>query len=67
MIKIENLIGIEDLSREIGISKYTIYSKMRKNQFPCGVKLNGKRKFKPSEIVDYFQNIGINVEVTSFM
>jgi predicted DNA-binding transcriptional regulator AlpA len=61
MIKFETLIGIEELSKEIGLNKYTLYKKMRENKFPKGVKVNGKRLFKPDSIKEYYQNIGINI------
>ncbi len=64
MIQIEKLIGIEELSKELKMNRYTIYKKMSKNQFPKGVKLNGRRLFKPSQIVEYFNGIGVDVDVS---
>ena len=46
MIQLEALLPIEDLSKQLGLNKYTIYQKIRKNKFPKGVKLNGRRLFK---------------------
>ena len=64
MIQIEKLIGIEELSKELKMNRYTIYKKMSKNQFPKGVKVNGRRMFKPNQIVEYFNGIGVEVEVS---
>ena len=64
MIKFESLIGIEELSKEIGLNKYTLYKKMRENKFPKGVKVNGRRLFKPESIKDYYQTIGVDVTIS---
>lgn len=64
MIQIEKLIGIQELSKELKMNRYTIYKKMSKNQFPKGVKVNGRRMFKPKQIVKYFNDLG--VQVTTF-
>jgi predicted DNA-binding transcriptional regulator AlpA len=55
MITFEKLIGMEELTKELNISKYTIYSLRRNQKFPKGVKLNGKRFFKVTELEDYFK------------
>ena len=47
----------------IGINRFSIYKKIRQNKFPSGVKLNGKRMFKPSEIKEYYSNIGVEIEI----
>ena len=62
MITIEPLYHITDLVEMIGISRYSIYKKIKKNIFPIGVKLNGKRMFKESEIKDYYSKIGVKIE-----
>jgi len=64
MIQFETLIGIEELSKEIGLNKYTLYKKMRENKFPKGVKVNGKRLFKPQTIKEYYQTIGIDITIS---
>ena len=64
MIKFESLIGIEELSKEIGLNKYTLYNKMRENKFPKGVKVNGRRLFKPESIKDYYKTIGVDVTIS---
>ena len=64
MIQFETLIGIEELSKEIGLNKYTIYKKIRENKFPKGVKVNGRRMFKPEMILSYYNDLGISVKVT---
>jgi predicted DNA-binding transcriptional regulator AlpA len=64
MIKFESLIGIEELSKEIGLNKYTLYKKMRENKFPKGVKVNGRRLFKPESIKEYYQTIGVDITIS---
>jgi predicted DNA-binding transcriptional regulator AlpA len=59
MITFEKLIGMEELTKELNISKYTIYSLRRNQKFPKGVKLNGKRFFKVTELEDYFKSLNI--------
>ena len=59
MITFEKLIGMEELTKELNISKYTIYSLRRNQKFPMGVKLNGKRFFKVTELEDYFKSLNI--------
>lgn len=63
MIQLEPLFTIEELSKEIGLNKYSIYSKIRKNKFPKGIKVNGKRYFKPLEIKEYYNGMGLEVEI----
>ena len=53
-----------DLSKQLGLNKYTIYQKIRKNKFPKGVKLNGRRLFKTTEIEEYLQSLNIQSKVT---
>ena len=64
MIKFEPLFSIQELCNEIGLNKYTIYKKIRENKFPKGVKINGKRYFKPDVIKHHFEEMGINVQIT---
>lgn len=61
MIQFETLLSIDELSKELGITTYNIYSKIRKGDFPEGVKINGRRKFKPIQIVEYYRNLGVTV------
>ena len=61
MITFEKLIGMEELTKELNISKYTIYSLRRNQKFPIGVKLKGKRFFKVTELEDYFKSLNIKV------
>ncbi len=63
MITFEPLLGIEELSKELGVNKYTLYKKIREDKFPKGTKLNGKRYFKPTEIKDHYNQMGIDVVV----
>ena len=65
MIQLEALLPIEDLSKQLGLNKYTIYQKIRKNKFPKGVKLNGRRLFKTTEIEEYLQSLNIQSKVTA--
>jgi len=64
MIQLEALLPIEDLSEQLGLNKYTIYQKIRKNKFPKGVKLNGRRLFKTTEIEEYLKSLNIQSKVT---
>jgi len=64
MIQFETLLGIEELSKELGICKYTIYKKIRENNFPKGVKVNGRRKFQPELIKDFYEGMGIKVTLS---
>ena len=64
MIQLEPLFTIEELSNEIGINKYTLYKKIREKKFPEGIKLNGQRYWKPEEIKNYYNQLGIEVMVT---
>ena len=52
---------MEELTKELNISKYTIYLLRRNQKFPKGVKLNGKRFFKVTELEDYFKSLNIKV------
>ena len=63
MIKLEPLFTIDELSNEIGLNKYTIYSKIRKNKFPKGIKVNGKQKWKVDVIKNYYNELGLEVEI----
>ena len=64
MIQLEPLIGIEEVCKQLGINKYTLFHRIRKNTFPKGVKLNGKRLFKISELEDYYKSLNIESKVT---
>jgi predicted DNA-binding transcriptional regulator AlpA len=65
MIQIEPLIHIEDLKQIMGISSHTLYKKIREQHgFPKGVKVNGKRFFRPSEIKNYYQSIGVDITIS---
>ena len=63
MIQLEPLFTMDEVSKEIGLNKYSIYSKIRNNKFPKGIKVNGKRYFKPLEIKEYFNDMGLEVEI----
>jgi predicted DNA-binding transcriptional regulator AlpA len=63
MITFEPLLGIEELSKELGVNKYTLYKKIREDKFPKGVKVNGRRYFKPIEIKEHYNQIGIDLEI----
>ena len=64
MIELEPLISIVTLSEKLGVNKYTLYHKIRAGKFPSGVKLNGRRLFKKSEIEEYFNSLNIQSKVT---
>jgi predicted DNA-binding transcriptional regulator AlpA len=63
MITFEPLLGIEELSKELGVNKYTLYKKIREEKFPKGVKVNGRRYFKPIEIKEHYNQIGIDLVI----
>jgi predicted DNA-binding transcriptional regulator AlpA len=63
MITFEPLLGIEELSKELGVNKYTLYKKIREKKFPKGVKVNGRRYFKPIEIKEHYNQIGIDLVI----
>ena len=63
MITFEPLLGIEELSNELGVNKYTLYKKIREDKFPKGVKVNGRRYFKPIEIKEHYNQIGIDLVI----
>jgi excisionase family DNA binding protein len=63
MIQIETLLGIKEVSEQLGINHFTIYKKIRENKFPQGVKYMGKRKFRLSDIEEYFTSLNIKSEV----
>ena len=46
------------------VGYFSIYHKIRNNKFPKGVKLNGKRLFKVSELEDYYKSLNIKSKVT---
>jgi predicted DNA-binding transcriptional regulator AlpA len=64
MIQLEPLIGIEEVCKQLGINKYTLFHRIRKNTFPKGVKIMGKRKFKLTELQQYFTSLNIESKVT---
>ena len=64
MITFEPLLGIEELSKELGVNKYTLYKKIREDKFPKGIKVNGKRLIKPTEIKEHYNQMGIEVVIT---
>jgi hypothetical protein len=63
MIQFEPLFTIEELSNELSINKYTLYKKIRDNKFPIGVKVNGQRYWKPEEIKNHYNQMGIEVQI----
>jgi predicted DNA-binding transcriptional regulator AlpA len=63
MIQFEPLFTIDELSNELSINKYTLYKKIRDNKFPRGVKVNGQRYWKPEEIKNHYNQMGIEVQI----
>lgn len=63
MIQFEPLVGINELSKQLGMNKYTIYHKIRREKFPKGVKLNGKRLFKKTELESYFESLNVHCKI----
>lgn len=64
MITTEPLIDIHQLSKEIGITKFAIYSKRRNKKFPEGLILNGRRVFRITEIEEYFKSMNIKTTIS---
>jgi predicted DNA-binding transcriptional regulator AlpA len=64
-ITTQPLLTIEDLENQMNITRYTIYKKIRNNQFPNGRKLNGHRVFTTDEIQTYYSDLGIAIKFES--
>ena len=64
-ITTQPLLTIEDLENQMNITRYTIYKKIRNNQFPNGRKLNGHRVFTKDEIQTYYSDLGISIKFES--
>jgi predicted DNA-binding transcriptional regulator AlpA len=64
-ITTQPLLTIEDLENQMNITRYTIYKKIRNNQFPNGRKLNGHRVFTTDEIQTYYSDLGISIKIES--
>lgn len=60
---IQPLLTIKDLENQMKITRYTIYKKIRNNQFPMGRKLNGHRVFTTDEIQTYYSDLGISIKM----
>jgi adenine-specific DNA-methyltransferase len=60
-----NKLLLEDLENQMNITRYTIYKKIRNNQFPNGRKLNGHRVFTTDEIQTYYLDLGISIKIES--
>jgi predicted DNA-binding transcriptional regulator AlpA len=65
IITTQPLLTIEDLENQMNITRYTIYKKIRNNQFPNGRKLNGHRVFITDEIQTYYSDLGISIKFES--
>lgn len=65
IITTQPLLTIEDLENQMNITRYTIYKKIRNNQFPNGRKLNGHRVFTTDEIQTYYSDLGISIKFES--
>jgi predicted DNA-binding transcriptional regulator AlpA len=63
-LQFENLITIEELSTKLDLNPSTLYRKIREDKFPKGTKLNGKRYFKPTEIKEHYNQMGIDIVIT---
>jgi predicted DNA-binding transcriptional regulator AlpA len=59
----EPIILIDDLEKIIGVNKFTLYKRIRNNQFPKGVKFNGKKFFRQSDLQKYYDDLGIKVNI----
>lgn len=63
MIRCEPLIGIDQLSNDLSINKHTLYRKIREKKFPKGIKLHGRWVWKPDVIKQYYDELGITIEI----
>ncbi|RXK48257.1 helix-turn-helix transcriptional regulator [Aquirufa rosea] len=59
----EPIIQLDELEKLIGVKKFTLYKRIRKNQFPSGIKYNGKKWFRISDIQDYYDDLGLKVKI----
>jgi hypothetical protein len=59
----EPIILIDDLEKIIGVNKFTLYKRIRNNQFPNGIKYNGKKFFRQSDLQKYYDDLGIKVKI----
>jgi hypothetical protein len=59
----EPIILIDDLEKIIGVNKFTLYKRIRNNQFPKGVKFNGKKWFRLIDLQKYYDDLGIKVKI----
>jgi hypothetical protein len=59
----EPIILIDDLEKIIGVNKFTLYKRIRNNQFPKGVKFNGKKWFRLTDLQKYYDDLGIKVNI----
>jgi hypothetical protein len=59
----EPIILIDDLEKILNISKFTLYKRIRNNQFPTGIRYNGKRWFRLTDLQKYYDDLGIKVNI----
>jgi len=59
----EPIILIDDLEKIIGVNKFTLYKRIRNNQFPNGIKYNGKKWFRLTDLQKYYDDLGIKVNI----
>jgi len=59
----EPIILIDDLEKILNISKFTLYKRIRNNQFPTGIKYNGKKWFRIADLQKYYDDLGIKVNI----
>jgi excisionase family DNA binding protein len=62
MITTERLLTINDLTKEFGVTRQTIHSKIRKGELKS-VKLFGKRKFRVSDILSFYASKNIKMDI----
>lgn len=62
-LQFENLITIEELSTKLDLNPSTLYRKIREQNFPKGIKVDGRRYFKINEIKSHYKQMGIEVIV----
>lgn len=62
-IQLEPMISINDLAKELGVNKFSIYHNIRKEKFPAGVKVGRRRLFRKKDIETYFNNLNIENKI----
>lgn len=63
MIQTEPLISIDELAKELGMNKFSIYHNIRLRRFPEGIKIRGRRLFRKKDIESYFDKFNLEYKI----